>query len=70
MLEEEDLPYTSASVGWTQFGEKENGYRGIVWIKLIPDLDQIRSEPRFQKLMEEYFGRFSELCVAFEGLSS
>jgi len=34
----------------------ENGYRDIVWIKLIPDLDAIREEPRFKNLMSEYFG--------------
>jgi tetratricopeptide (TPR) repeat protein len=34
----------------------KNGYRDIVWIKLIPDLDAIREEPRFRNLMAEYFG--------------
>lgn len=33
----------------------KNGYRNIVWIKLNPDLDAIRQEPRFVDLMTKYF---------------
>lgn len=34
----------------------KNGYRNIIWVKLNPNLDVIRDEPRFRDLMTEYFG--------------
>lgn len=33
----------------------KNGYRDCFWIKMNPDLDLIRNEPEFRKLMFKYF---------------
>ena len=33
----------------------ENGYRHLVWIKMEPEISQLKDEPRYQELLERYF---------------